>query len=175
MPGTPIYYTLLLDQNQCFQSCPKGWERFEERCYLWSDNKKNQAEAEKFCKEEGAHLASVTNQNIHDYIWDKTQRTGAPVWLGRTDLEQEGLWKWNDGSAWNFTSWATHRSQQPDNYKGWQDKFPDGQDCLMIYDGFGKNGWNDVWCLRSEPFICSKQICANHEDKTNTDNIKDSF
>ena len=98
-------------ESQCFQSCPTSWERFEERCYFWSDNEKKQADAEKFCKEKGAHLASVTNQNIHNYIWNKAQRTGEPVWLGGTDLEQEGMWTWNDGSAWNFTFWATHRSQ----------------------------------------------------------------
>ena len=110
-------------ENQCFQSCPKGWERFEKRCYLWSDNEKNQADAEKFCKEEGAHLASVTNQNIHDYIWNKTQMTGEPVWLGGADLEQEGTWKWSDESAWSFTYWATQKTKQPDNYKGYQDRF----------------------------------------------------
>ena len=89
--------------NKCVKVCPKGWESHGDRCYLWQNDPKNWTEAEQFCKDKGAHLASVTSLNIHNYIWSKIEPTGSSFWIGGSDQEEEGLWKWSDGSEWNFT------------------------------------------------------------------------
>ena len=74
-------------------------------------------------------------------------------WIGGTDKEAEGYWKWVNGSDWNFTQWATNPSNEQ----------PSGgirQNCLQIYHGVhATDGWKNQNCFRALPFICSWKIC----------------
>ena len=94
------------EENKCVPLCPDGWEKLEDRCYLWPTTLMTWAEAEHFCKEGDGFLASVTNLNIHEYIMSKVVKNNnhSWFWVGGTDQEQEGNWKWTDGSDWNFTN-----------------------------------------------------------------------
>ena len=101
--------------GNCVPTCPDNWEKNDERCYLWQNDPKIWAEAEQFCNENEAHLASVTSQSIQNYIWSKIEPTGKSLWIGGSDQDQEGEWKWSDGSEWNFTQWLTN---EPNNFNG---------------------------------------------------------
>ena len=41
-------------------------------------------------------------------------------WVGADDVQQEGVWRWQDGSSvsWPAMTWC---GGQPDNYGGWED------------------------------------------------------
>ena len=100
--------------NKCVLPCPQDWEENNDHCYLWSKTKQNWTKAEQMCIKNGGHLASITNQDIHNYIWDKIQSaTERSVWVGGTDKEEEGTWKWSDGSVWDFANWPA----EPNNFK----------------------------------------------------------
>ena len=72
-------------------------------------------DAEDFCKEKGAHLASVTSSAINDYLLEgKEKRDMYHLWIGGSDQEVEGIWKWTDCSPWEFTFW---RSGEPNNHQ----------------------------------------------------------
>jgi len=144
--------------KKCVSSCPLGWEKMSGHCFFWSDASKilpkTWAKAEEFCKSKGGHLASVTNQAIHDYIWSKTLKpwrwTDGSIrrpsfWVGGTDQGKEGRWRWSDGSAWNFTQWATKPYMQPNNWSG-------NEHCLLIHDKQAENGWNDRDCRKEIRF-----------------------
>ena len=158
-------------EDKCIPSasaCPSGWERMEDQCYLWpgstnstgskSSTRKSWAHAELFCKDQDGHLASVTNQRIHDYMKTKVNADDfdAFFWVGGADREQEGNWSWTDGSAWQFTRWATWPRKQPDDWEG--------EDCLFIHDRGQENGWNDQECSDELRFVCSRPICPDAED-----------
>lgn len=69
-------------------------------------------EAETVCRSNGAHLASVagptlnffTNQLSHNWCY-------ADYWLGASTV-LNNLWRWLDGSSFNYTNWATGRFQR---------------------------------------------------------------
>ena len=68
------------------------------------------SEAEMACERQGSHLASVTNQEVHNYIKGKQIK----AWIGGTDMNEEGTWLWTDCSDWSFNSgwnWG-----EPNNY-----------------------------------------------------------
>ena len=163
------------DERECFSSCPENWEENEDRCYLWPSHKRSWKEAELFCKEEGGHLASVTNQKIHDYIWSKVDRKNKEThfWIGGTDQAEEGTWTWTDGSPWNFSKWGTKPKKQPDNHN-WDFDWREDEDCLQIYHRRSTDGWNDMTCSSEKKFVCSRPICdksfydANTKDNTTT-------
>ncbi len=97
----------------------------------------------------GGHLATITSANEWQII---VNQIGLPipyfsdtpsnnpgtivgVWLGATDLETEGQWKWITGEPWSFTQWDPI----------WNEPSGAGiygeEDYLAMY---GKDGsWND--------------------------------
>ena len=91
-------------------------------CYLWGDKMLSWDAAEEFCQKEGGHLASVTSESTNDYISKEKSRH---LWIGGSDKENEGTWKWTDGSAWNFTKW---NKGQPSNGSD-----EDDEDCLQYF------------------------------------------
>ena len=126
------------------------WERNVNRCYLWSTNEKTLAQAEDFCQREGGHLASVSTSDIDDYINQGFESHNLDtVWIGGTDVEEEGTCKWADCSPWNYTLWG---HGEPNNLGG-------DEDCLeQINDSAGR--WNDDDCPLKKAFVCSKKICS---------------
>ena len=54
--------------DDCTPNCDSDWENFGDKCYFWSKEKLFWAAAELNCRDQGGHLASVTTQEIHDYL-----------------------------------------------------------------------------------------------------------
>ena len=142
-------------------ACEEDWENNDTTCYFWGNNKLNWTEAKDFCKEKGAHLASVTSSAANDYIlgekarreihrlWvggEKTSFLLVASWKGGTEAE---AWKWTDCSPWEFTFWG---SAKPDNSE---------PQCLA-YDP--DNKWNDWRCSTQFRFLCGQRICPGGEN-----------
>ena len=108
---------------------------------------KNWTEAEDFCQRKGAHLASVTSAAINDYVLKGKGKRSMPLWIGGSDLEVNGVWKWADCSVWDFTLW---RQGEPNN-RG-------AQDCLIYHAGY--NRWDDYQCDTHAGFLCGQRICS---------------
>ena len=134
----------------CVRSCKEGeQEQFGDHCYFWSSNKHNKQngtrglegnwdESRSHCESMNGTLAAVTSLTIHNFLMRKVNKTSrfsnTFFWIGGTDRETEGNWKWVDGSDWNFSHWATLRDKQ-------QPSGGPNQNCLQIYHGtVAKNG-----------------------------------
>ena len=124
--------------SKCFPSCPDGWEELEDQCYFWSTTESSWFDAEEFCNDKDGHLASITNQETHMYLRYKVNIVDGlgDIWVGGSDLEQGGVWRWADGTVWNFTRWATKPVPQPDGRR----------QCLAIYHQLADDGWHDWKC-----------------------------
>ncbi|MDP7649963.1 MAG: lectin-like protein, partial [Candidatus Thalassarchaeaceae archaeon] len=72
------------------------------------------------------------SQEEFDHIYSqlKISSVGRRLWIGGTDEEEEGNWKWVTGEAWSFQKWA---SGEPNNVGG--------EDVIEMYPN-GK--WNDL-------------------------------
>lgn len=70
-------------------------------------------------------------------------------WIGLSDLEQEGLFKWDDASPLNFELWGM---DEPNNLGGDPscEAAGCGEDCVVI----SWSSWNDLRCRDSEGYIC---------------------
>ena len=64
----PTIQELDCSSDECTPKCDFAWEKSGDRCYFWSQEKLFWGEAEKKCRDLGGHLASVTTQEIHDYL-----------------------------------------------------------------------------------------------------------
>ena len=115
----------------------------------------NWTDAEDFCRTKSAHLASVTSSAENEYILEGRSNGGIyHLWIGGSDLEEEGVWKWADCSPWNFTYW---RSGEPNNFHG-------AQDCINYHPEDRK--WDDYQCNSKARFVCrQRKICHSNSNE----------
>ena len=103
-------------------------------------------EAQQYCESQGGHLAIIRDEATQQAIAELIQGGRARYLLGASDAENEGDWKWLDGSALTYTHWG---NDEPNNYEGNED--------YLIMDSNGD--WNDVILSYSgmstvQGFIC---------------------
>ena len=55
----------------------------------------------------GGHLITITSQEEQDFIETSLYNVSAEgrLWMGGTDEEVEGTWKWITGEQWSYTNW----------------------------------------------------------------------
>ena len=122
----------------------------------------NWSQADEFCKRgtpddpvSGYRLASINSQaeNQAVYSWVGTIIAGQsiPFWLGGTDFESEGSWRWVNGDAWIYTNWATGGGfgDEPNNFNG-------VEHCLEM-GNTGDDRWNDVDGGNTQFWVCEVQ------------------
>ena len=98
--------------------------------------------SEDSCLSKGGHLASVPSPYHHQRLQDFISTLGLEedsIWLGGTDEEVEGDWKWSDGNEWSEERWKRHRGY-----------FGTSKNCLLVNNG----EWLDTKCSYSMPSIC---------------------
>ncbi|XP_059199593.1 CD209 antigen-like [Centropristis striata] len=90
----------------------------------WEDSRQD-------CRDRGADLVIVTNEEEQVFINSFNER----FWIGLTDREEEGTWRWVDGSVLN-SSGFWYRGQPSE----------------------GLNRWSDDGCNVLKPWICEKPM-----------------
>jgi cysteine-rich repeat protein len=99
----------------------------------------NWAEAKAYCRNLGGHLATITSQAEFDFVLALTDQS---VWIGASDQDKEGLFRWVTGEPWEFAPWG---ELQPDDLQG-------AEDCVTLRTGL--NDFNDADCEGRHPFVC---------------------
>ncbi len=101
-------------------------------------------DAAKFCESQGHTLARVDNpQQAAALFRLATRQRKDKWWIGLSDHANEGVFRWADGKATEYTRWS----------KGEPDNSACNQDCAAINKrGGGK--WHDTHCAMRHPFIC---------------------
>ncbi|KAM9459827.1 uncharacterized protein ACWYII_011246 [Salvelinus alpinus] len=105
--------------QKCFsdlikQAGPKGWTLFQFTCYYISSEVKSWDESRQDCIERGADLVIINSKEEQTFLTNLNKR----VWIGLTDKDKEGTWKWVDGTTLTTSYWS---GKQPDN----GDELPD--------------------------------------------------
>jgi hypothetical protein len=84
---------------------------YEKACYHKSDTTMTWDQANDYCGDMDATLTSIHSAEENAYITDYV--LAAPNWIGLTDSESEGVWRWVDGTAFDYNNWE---EDEPNNY-----------------------------------------------------------
>ncbi|XP_041857538.1 C-type lectin domain family 10 member A-like isoform X2 [Melanotaenia boesemani] len=94
------------------KTCPAGWKMFSCSCYLFSTTSGSWDQGREGCRGRGADLVVIDNDEEQEFL---TKFAKGKCWIGLSDKETEGTWKWVDGTNLTLTNWDTN---QPDNGGG---------------------------------------------------------
>ncbi|XP_076874539.1 CD209 antigen-like protein C [Brachyhypopomus gauderio] len=128
------------------EACRQGWRYFNSSMYYISTEKKNWNESRQDCRERGADLVIINSRQEQEFI---RQTLGSIyAWIGLTDVETEGTWKWVDGTGLTTGYWDT---KEPNSFAGDEDCVITGQ---LGSDSVLK--WADCPCNDRFIWICEK-------------------
>ncbi|XP_039374323.1 C-type lectin domain family 4 member F-like [Mauremys reevesii] len=129
----------------------RGWKFYGGNLYYFSQERKSWDEAERFCVSQDSHLTSVSSQAEQEFLSSDTKDQNH--WIGLTDRETEGNWRWADGTEYRADAsrgfWAEN---QPDN---WDQGIGGREDCVHIHS-INRNLWNDANCTLPSMWICKQ-------------------
>ena len=113
-------------------------------------------DAKQYCKNVfGGYLASITSKEENEFVTGLLKEFNySTAFIGGSDREKEGEWKWESGESWSYSNWGAN---QPDDYKAYEG----GQDYLRIgqdgaWDDF--NSMADISGTEIKSFICETDI-----------------
>uniref|UniRef100_A0A3B1JHJ7 C-type lectin domain-containing protein n=1 Tax=Astyanax mexicanus TaxID=7994 RepID=A0A3B1JHJ7_ASTMX len=129
--------------------CPHRWKYFNYSLYYIVTEKKRWSESKKDCEQKGAGLAIINSKEEQVRERERETERDTEAWIGLTDAETEGVWKWVDDSVLTTKLWWTG---EPNNYRN--------EDCTIT--GY-KNAnsifsWADYHCGHPVSSICEKRF-----------------
>ncbi|XP_062373230.1 C-type lectin domain family 4 member F-like [Sardina pilchardus] len=123
-----------------------GWIRRNTSLYKISVEKKSWNESRQICLKMGADLVIVNDEDEQHFIASYKNH-----WIGLSDTEEEGVWRWVDGTVLTNPYWAPGEPNDVDD----TDK-KGSEDCAEISSDatdFSK-AWNDMPCSTAFQYIC---------------------
>ncbi|XP_028250270.1 CD209 antigen-like protein A [Parambassis ranga] len=128
-------------------TCPSGWTWFGCTCYLVSSKYGSWDEGRKDCRGRGADLVVINSPKEQEFLATFTTQQS---WIGLTDRDEEGKWKWVDGTPLTVAYWQG----QPNNGGGnpeWGE-----EDCAHIRTDV-YTSWNDLSCTARLKWVCERR------------------
>lgn len=110
--------------------------------YSFCVQRRTFALAEEECQSMGASMVSLHSEQQQRELSQVARELNFDTdwWLGLSDRESEGDFRWTDGSTTDFTNWA-----------GGEPNDVNGEDCAQLT---ASGQWNDLPCDATLPHVC---------------------
>ncbi|XP_055013083.1 C-type lectin domain family 4 member E-like [Boleophthalmus pectinirostris] len=145
--------------------CDEAWLLHGQKCYRFSNMKTSWDMSRQLCGEMGGDLVKIETRTEQQFLFEKIKEinksTEEMFWMGLSDAETEGDWRWTDGSSLNqsLAFWFVYGSaNEPDNWIS--PPHPQGEDCAWMGVRVWATeflSWFDVPCTITSRFMCEKQ------------------
>lgn len=143
---TTVSNCFTISQNN--EDCEVGWTQIGSRCFHHFTYKVNFYEAQFFCRNLGAILASIHSHDELEHVTEFLNRKShSEVIIGGFRFSGSEF-QWSDGSPWNYSFWD---HEEPNNEYS-------EEHCVELVSGRHVRKWNDEACsTRRKSFLCAKK------------------
>ncbi|XP_053336246.1 CD209 antigen-like protein E [Clarias gariepinus] len=117
-----------------------GWRFSTLKFYYVSTQKKNWTESRQDCIERGLDLVIINSKEEQEFVNNLSKIKNYGVYIGLTDQDKEGVWKWVDGTSMTKAYWASGN------------KHSKNDDCVV--NKYKSGGWFDRPCTETYHWIC---------------------
>ena len=134
---------------------PSTAVEFNGHYYQVYDNSMTWTEAKEYCEKLGGHLVTITSIEENNYIKDLVVSNGKKnaYWLGASDSETEGVWKWVTGEPFEFSDWGTDEPNQ-DGEENYLELLVNAINYSLKWNDSNLNGGGGMVSLQNHGFIC---------------------
>ncbi|XP_005092434.3 C-type lectin domain family 4 member F-like [Aplysia californica] len=116
-------------------------------CYKVFEEETSWADARKKCESLGGFLAEIHDNVSLEYVNRVVAKDSLGLWLGATDQDKEGIWKWvTSNKPLSVEDW---NKNEPNSFGG-------NEHCLEIRQEPEEKGWNDRACHRLVGYLCQR-------------------
>uniref|UniRef100_A0A671L5C4 C-type lectin domain-containing protein n=1 Tax=Sinocyclocheilus anshuiensis TaxID=1608454 RepID=A0A671L5C4_9TELE len=119
-------------------------QEINEIYYYISSGWKSWTESRIYCTDRGGDLIIKDNSEEQEFVVNISGY--AHVWIGLTDSDVEGRWKWVDGFTLTSGFWQPGEPGEP--------RYSAYENCALSYT----SGWIDYSCYRAFKWICETSI-----------------
>ncbi|XP_073730325.1 uncharacterized protein [Misgurnus anguillicaudatus] len=121
-----------------------GWINYKFSLYFISSEKKSWNDSRRYCIDRGADLIIINNKKEQDFV--KKRFNTDIFWIGLSDSDEEGRWKWVDNSTLNSNFWDKVLYKEPNGERE--------ENCVVSHI----LGWADFPCTNTSKWICEKTL-----------------
>ncbi|XP_023277738.1 CD209 antigen-like protein E [Seriola lalandi dorsalis] len=130
---------------EIYRFCKDGCKSFNNSFYFISSGQKSWEDSRQDCKDRGADLIVVNSKEEQVFINSFKRK----FWIGLSNRDREGTWKWVDGSVLNSTGFWIGVEPRG-RFAGVRDG------CVSTLWYRQQNTWNDDDCSKAQQWICEK-------------------
>ncbi|KAE8300721.1 CD209 antigen-like protein D [Larimichthys crocea] len=123
----------------------QGWVYFHPSFYYISSVMKSWNDSRDDCLQRGADLMIINSKEEQEF----SRKFHKLTWIGLTERETKGVWKWVDGTTLTESYWGPG---EPNDNKN------KAEECVELRFHDIENSWNDISCKNQNFWICEKII-----------------
>uniref|UniRef100_A0A3B3Z9J7 C-type lectin domain-containing protein n=1 Tax=Periophthalmus magnuspinnatus TaxID=409849 RepID=A0A3B3Z9J7_9GOBI len=138
-------YCPVVNQNtqgkRMCKKCAEGWTLFQSKCYYFSSRTLSWSSSRAWCQTHRADLVIINSEEEQVQM----DQTNTRLWIGMSDIEQEGDWRWVDGRQVTSNDWTSEDIE--------------GEDCGHVDTSEEVlQAWMDGSCKISYRWICEMNV-----------------
>ncbi|XP_033841126.2 asialoglycoprotein receptor 1-like [Periophthalmus magnuspinnatus] len=150
-------------QERMCKKCAEGWTLFQSKCYYFSSRTLSWSSSRAWCQTHRADLVIINSEEEQNFTHETSHRmdqTNTRLWIGMSDIEQEGDWRWVDGRQVTSSPqyWLDRPGvgTEPDD---WTSEDIEGEDCGHVDTSEEVlQAWMDGSCKISYRWICEMNV-----------------
>ncbi|NWH57210.1 MRC1 protein, partial [Geococcyx californianus] len=129
-----------------YPGCQKGWMKHGFYCYSVGQLPATFSDAKKTCEINKGYLVTVTDRYEQAFLTSVIGFNPAKYfWIGLSDTEEQGTFKWANGDAVTFTHW---NAGMPGMEAG----------CVAMLTGTSAGLWDILKCEETNMFVCKQLV-----------------
>ncbi|NWW90882.1 MRC1 protein, partial [Rhynochetos jubatus] len=129
-----------------YPGCQKGWMKHGFYCYSVGQLPARFSQAKQICEENKSYLATVADRYEQAFITSVIGFSPAKYfWIGLSDVEEQGTFKWANGDMVTFTHW---NAGMPGIEPG----------CVAMTTGTSAGLWDILNCEDTNMFLCKQLV-----------------